>query len=189
MSTLRTRSALLLTWLLLLGAPLACGDDDMTGGDGGGDGDGGDGDGDGGTQESPRDGLWFYVDGGVSENTCGTNDVSLDDDTNFEIVNTGGSTFMIPQNEPYDDFMCTKSGDTFSCPARLKGERPVPETDIVLSYNVDVNGTIEDAESISGTQRNDISCAGSQCALAGTLGYNFPCYFVVDFSATWESEY
>ncbi len=160
----------------------ACGDDAADGTDAAGDGDG-----DGG--ESPRDGLWNYYDGGVQENTCGSDDLKGDNDLTFEVMNNGGAVFTIAQNDPYEDFDCNKTGSDFNCPQRLKGEAPIANTDIVLEYSVEIDGTLQSATSMSGTQRFDIVCTGSQCSLASTLGYTFPCYYTVDFTAAWKQAF
>ena len=140
-----------------------------------------------GAAESPRDGVWSYFDGGVQENTCNA-DLVGDRDLMFVLESNGGSEFVIQQNDPYDDFACAKSGSEFSCPDRLNGEVPITMTDIVLEYAVSIAGTLDDAESMSGTQRADVTCTGSQCDLAGTLGYAFPCFYTVAFTATWAAE-
>lgn len=175
------RSPVLLAFALLL----ACTSTDADDGAGPGDGSDGD-DGDSAGTLSPRAGVWSYVDGGVQENTCQA-DLVGDRDLMFVLENEGGSTFTIQQSDPYDDFECTKSGSDFECPDRLQGEVPIAMTDIVLEYGVSITGELDGAEAMSGMQRADIVCTGTQCEAAGTLGYTFPCFYTFAFTASWAS--
>ncbi len=173
--------------LFVFALALACTTSDGADGDDAGPADGSDGDdGDAAGTVSPRAGVWSYVDGGVQENTCKSELVG-DPNLMFVLENDGGSTFTIQQSEPYDDFECTKSGSDFTCPDRLQVEVPIAMTDIVLEYDVSITGDLDGAEAMSGTQRADIVCTGSQCEVADTLGYSFPCYYTVAFTATWSS--
>ncbi len=136
-----------------------------------------------GSPYSPVSGLWSYFDEGVQENTCGTDDVVTDSDTSFGLTNHGNGTFTVDQGSVEEDFLCTLSGNDFTCPERLSGSSPVDGYDITLHYSVSITGRLRSDTHMSGRQRIDIVCEGSDCLHATLAGYTLPCYYSVDFTA------
>ncbi len=135
------------------------------------------------SERNPPTGVWSYDGQGVEENTCGTEDVFEDPDTNFILTNNGDGTFTVDQGA-VNDFDCTITGNNFSCPERLYGEFPVAVFDVTLSYITRINGTFSSDTAASGTQRMDIECDGAGCGLANTFGYTLPCYYTVNFASS-----
>lgn len=158
-----------------------CGADDEAGGTGGaGSGGGATGPG---SSVQPVSGLWDYMDGGIFENSCGTDSVYTDPDTIFQLTSDDSGSFTVEQgSEP--DFQCTLDGLEFICPSRLSNDTPIPGADAVLRGNVRIEGEFVDARSMSGRQTADITCEGADCAFAPALGLTLPCSYSVDFSAT-----
>jgi hypothetical protein len=133
--------------------------------------------------DGPRTGVWDYMNGGIQTNSCGTDDVYRDPDTSFTLTNNGNRSFTVQQgSEP--DFTCTLDGSSFRCPSRLSSDVPVTGTNAVLRYNVSITGSLASTTAMSGTQQADITCEGSDCALAAALGYMLPCAYTVAFTAT-----
>ena len=140
---------------------------------------------DGSTEGGPRSGLWRYVDGGVVGNSCGTEDVVADPNTNFQLTNNGDGTFTVAQLVE-DDFTCTVEGSSFTCPERLGGSETIdggPLGVATLTYTVRVEGTLDGTSAMSGTQIADITCEGAACAAGPSIGITLPCQYSVAFTA------
>jgi hypothetical protein len=132
----------------------------------------------------PPTGVWSYFDGGFVSNTCGTTELYRDPDTQFVLVNEGGGTFVVQQGQDYGDFPCTVEGEVFICPERLTTDMPVEGTNATLFAHVSIDGMFEGDESMAGEQIVDISCEGSDCALApAALDATLPCQYTVSFTA------
>ncbi len=169
------------------------GGDGSGGGDGGGDGaddnpgdgnaddttDGGDG---GGSGDAPEEGTWLYEETGGTTNTCDF----LEDISNgwgdFTITHDGAGAFTITPGDETDPFPCTYGGGTFACPGRLVDE--ISSGASSLSVTVRVEGSVDSATALSGSQLGEVTCTGPDCATAETLLMTtFPCAFEVPFTA------
>lgn len=130
----------------------------------------------------PHTGFWSYYDGGLLDNTCGSDDVWRDANTTFWLTNNLDGSFTIAQGDA-DDFVCTMSGTSFVCPQRLSISNPVTGYDATLHYHVSITGTLSSRDDMSGTQRVDVSCEGVDCTLAPLAGVTVPCSYSVAFTA------
>ena len=136
-----------------------------------------------GADAAPPSGVWLYMDGGIDKNNCGTDDVYRDADTQFVLTDNGDGTFTVDQGAQ-EDFTCTIDGPDFDCPNRLFAEEPVDMLDATVSWQVSLSGTFHSDTYMTGTQRADIDCAGTQCNLVSTaLAIALPCYYTVKFTA------
>ena len=165
-----------------LGACSANGGDDGTGDDGGGDDGGGD-DGSS-TRVEPGSGVWHYTEVTPIGNDCDLSD-RYGDNGDFGLLNHGNRTFTIEPNDGGGTFSCTMSGDAnFDCPDRgtITEDFTSQGYNAVLTVRARAEGTFANAAAADGIQAADVSCAGSDCALAATvIGTSLPCTFSVDF--------
>jgi hypothetical protein len=130
----------------------------------------------------PRTGLWVYREQPLQNNSCGDWAIT-DGNTLFRILSSSGTRFVVEQ-EDARNFECDVTGTTFRCPARLVVEQTVENTNATLRGTVSIDGTLLGPESLEGVQRADVTCTGSQCALApSVLGISFPCSYEVPFTA------
>jgi hypothetical protein len=130
----------------------------------------------------PVTGIWSYTDGGLADNTCGTDNVYRDPDTSFWLTNHFDGTFTVEQGAQ-GAFDCTLSGASFFCPRRLSVSQPVQGYDATLIYHVSVSGTLSARTTMGGEQHVEVSCAGADCALAPLAGLTVPCTYTVAFTA------
>jgi hypothetical protein len=131
----------------------------------------------------PRVGIWSYSPGAIQNNTCGEY-ATADAATPFRVLTSADGTFEIEQEGGSLNFVCEVLGSSFLCPTRLRGESPIANTDVTISYNVGIEGEVLSAESLRGDQTVNVTCAGTQCALApAVLGVSFPCSWEVPFTA------
>jgi hypothetical protein len=132
----------------------------------------------------PETGVWTYRRGAIEDNTCGAY-TWADRDTPFRIPFSDDGTFVVEQGPPWGDFACFITGDAFTCPRRGAGSEPIANTDVTIHYSVGITGDVESATAMSGVQRAELHCEGSQCALAPTvLGVSFPCGWTIPFEVT-----
>ena len=158
------------------------GGDDNSGGDGSDGGDASDGDGGGGAGDAPDEGTWVYTETGETTNSC----AFLEDVSNgwgdFRITHDGDGAFTITPGDDTDPFPCTYGGGTFDCPERLVDE--VTSGTSSLEVLVRVEGNVDSATEMSGSQFGTVDCEGADCAAAETLLMTtFPCSFEVPFTA------
>lgn len=131
----------------------------------------------------PRVGIWSYAPGAIQNNTCGGY-AAADAATPFRVLTSADGSFEIEQEGGSLNFVCEVLGSSFLCPTRLRGESPIANTDVTISYNVTIEGEVLSAESLRGDQTVTLTCAGTQCALApAVLGVSFPCSWEVPFTA------
>ena len=131
----------------------------------------------------PRVGIWSYTPGGIENNTCGEY-ATADSASPFRMLTSSGGSFEIEQEGGSLNFTCEVLGTSFLCPARLRGESPIENTDVTIAYNVAVEGEVLSSESLRGDQSVTVTCTGSQCAFApAVLGVTFPCSWQVPFTA------
>jgi hypothetical protein len=130
----------------------------------------------------PRTGLWTYGEDPIENNTCGEWAIT-DGNTLFRILSSAGTSFVVEQEEA-ENFVCNVTGTTFLCAERLRVERAVERTNVTLRAAVSIDGTLQSPESLDGVQRVEVTCRGSQCALAPrVLGIELPCTYDVPFRA------
>lgn len=131
---------------------------------------------------NPPSGLWAYMDGGVVQNTCGTEDIGGDPDTNFSLTNNGDGTFTVDQNNE-EDFDCNIDGETFECPYRIGGSETFDEVSATINWRVRIDGSFPDDTRMIGEQTIDFTCEGAGCSNLGLIGVTVPCNMVVAFTA------
>jgi hypothetical protein len=131
----------------------------------------------------PRTGIWAYSPGTLQNNTCGEY-ATAEAATPFRVLTSADARFEIEQENGALNFVCEVSGTSFLCPTRLRGESPIENTDVIIAYNVAVEGEVLSSESLRGDQTVTVTCTGSQCAFApAVLGVTFPCSWQVPCTA------
>lgn len=146
-------------------------------GDGGDDSGGG-----GGSGDAPDDGTWLYSETGDTTNTCDFLEDVSNGWGNFHIDHDADGSFTITPGDDTDPFPCTYGGGTFDCPERLVDE--VTSGSASLDVLVRVEGNVDSATSLSGSQHGTVDCEGADCATAQQLLMTtFPCEFEVPFTA------
>jgi hypothetical protein len=130
-----------------------------------------------GTPISPSAGLWTYSETTPVSSTCRT-DVAHFEGGNFVIDQVVPAGFRIVPGDGTSPFTCNSNGAQFNCPNRIAFVQDNrPSVDAVLTVHGTVTATLTDATHGTGQQAATVDCAGTQCALFGTL----PCQFTVSF--------
>jgi hypothetical protein len=137
-----------------------------------------------GCSAAPTPGAWSYNAFGAAQNSCNSSDVIDSGGGGFRLRDLGGGAYQVQPNDGSSPFECTLSGSDLDCPNRANETTPIGGFDAELVVHVVADATVQDSETMQGTQHGDVSCQGSGCAaVAGAVGTTFPCSFSVDFDA------
>lgn len=126
---------------------------------------------------TPELGPWGYDEVTPVSSTCpGT--VMQGGTGAFAIDNASSTSFHVIPNDGTAPFTCALSGAAFDCPERATAMQDLrPAVDAVFTARAIATGSFASSTQGSGRQEATVTCAGAQCAAAGT----FPCTVKVDF--------
>lgn len=135
---------------------------------------------------TPQRGTWQYQEAGGTTNDCTFIAEPSNGFGQYALALTGAGAFTITPGDETEPFECTFAGSAYACAERLTGMiDEVPGYDASGSILVAIEGTLESATSMTGTQQGRIECAGADCGLAAqALGVTFPCEFMIPFDGT-----
>ncbi|MEO8703078.1 MAG: hypothetical protein ABI867_23740 [Kofleriaceae bacterium] len=128
---------------------------------------------------APKAGGWHYAEVTPVSNTCPAN-TPTGENGNFLIDQVGATSFRVVPNDGTPAFTCTlAAGGAFDCPNRAAAVQDLrPGIDAVITALATADGVFAAATRGNGGQTVDVTCAGTQCNLAGT---GLPCRVAVDF--------
>ncbi len=131
---------------------------------------------------APTPGTWSYADfEPTSANTC-TGDLVDQTNGTFELVENGAD-YVVKPGDGGGDFACTLDGAELTCTRSMS--IPVSGSNAVIRGNeTAVASTTSDT--MEGTRSAAVTCEGSDCALASSIGLTFPCQLEIDFTAELE---
>lgn len=126
---------------------------------------------------APRAGVWHYTGVTLVSNTCDQS-INRGEAGNFGIDQVVATSFRVIPDDGTAPFTCMRLNSAFTCPDRASFVDDYrPGLDAVIAVHVTADGTFSSTTRATGSQDGTIDCAGTQCAVLGTL----PCTFTQDF--------
>lgn len=131
-------------------------------------------------ETAPTPGEWAYADfAATSKNTC--SDSLIDDGNGGFSLAESGDGYTVDPNDGSGTFACTLDGDQLTC--TRSAESGVSDSNAVIRAEETAVATVTDSSTMEGKRSATVTCEGSDCALAATIGLSFPCELEVEFTA------
>jgi hypothetical protein len=137
----------------------------------------------------PAEGHWFYQSSAITDTSCSVLAFLMPitpGEDGFKVPNPSETGFTMILDEIGLTIACAPAGSAFRCPA-VPTEWTPDGLDGTLTYTLEGQGVLFDADNMQGAFEFDASCAGPSCKeVEAAYGFQFPCGFEVEFTASHE---